>query len=189
MNTIKTNRQHVIEIAANLFFVKGYHLTSMDEVVRESRVSKSNIYYHFKTKEELAIGILKWRISFLDQCIQEIQSNQAWNVQEKIMYLYQLFRDKNGEEGGCPLITLYLQASQQSKQIKKIIRGFFKDLFLSIEKIINIGIGNKEIKKDQEGHKLASFIVSSLEGSLLLSDITSDSQHLDHSLENVLNTI
>ncbi|WLR43410.1 TetR/AcrR family transcriptional regulator [Bacillus carboniphilus] len=185
MNTNKTNKQHVIEVAANLFFLRGYHLTSMDEVVKESGVSKSNIYYHYKTKEELAIGVLKWRISFLDQSIYEIESNQESNVQEKIRSLYQLFKDKNGKEGGCPFITLYLQAAQQSSVINHTVKEFFENLFPSIENIITNG---KEMKK-RENQKLASFVLSSLEGALLLSEITSNTQHLDYSLEQVLKSI
>ncbi|MGQ0513695.1 TetR/AcrR family transcriptional regulator, partial [Bacillus sp. D-CC] len=47
------NQKRVIEVAATLFLEKGFAYTSMDELVRVSKVSKSNVYYHFSNKEVL----------------------------------------------------------------------------------------------------------------------------------------
>ena len=44
------NRTKAVEVAAQLFLRQGYAYVSMDEVVRVSGVSKSNIYYHFKNR-------------------------------------------------------------------------------------------------------------------------------------------
>ena len=52
------NQKRVIEVAATLFLEKGFAYTSMDELVRVSKVSKSNVYYHFSNKEVLLEGSL-----------------------------------------------------------------------------------------------------------------------------------
>ncbi|WP_370570235.1 TetR/AcrR family transcriptional regulator [Paenibacillus sp. JCM 10914] len=54
----KSNRDTVLQVAAHLFLTKGYQLTSMDEIVDHCKVSKTNIYYHFKSKEELLLQII-----------------------------------------------------------------------------------------------------------------------------------
>jgi AcrR family transcriptional regulator len=57
MNTSSApNREHVVSVAARLFLLRGVTNTSMEDGVRESGVSKSNIYYHFKSKSDLLAG-------------------------------------------------------------------------------------------------------------------------------------
>lgn len=57
------NRTKAVEVAAQLFLRQGYSYVSMDEVVRVSGVSKSNIYYHFKNKEELLQAVVQYWIA------------------------------------------------------------------------------------------------------------------------------
>lgn len=57
------NRTKAVEVAAQLFLRQGYAYVSMDEVVRVSGVSKSNIYYHFKNKEELLQAVVQFWIA------------------------------------------------------------------------------------------------------------------------------
>jgi AcrR family transcriptional regulator len=181
MKKQSSNKDHVIEVASDLFLKNGYHLTSMDEVVKISNVSKSNIYYHFTNKEELAIGVLKWRMSQFEEQIQSIMTDSNMTIVKKLAYLYDLIARngcENQSEGGCPFISLYLQASQQSNAIKKLIAQFFGELVPVIEKMLKAGVQSKEIKKEIDTQKTARFIISSLEGALMLSEITSDPQYM-----------
>ena len=57
-NYKRSNKNRVIETAASLFLKVGYTYTSMDEVVQQSGVSKSNVYYHFSSKEELLLAVI-----------------------------------------------------------------------------------------------------------------------------------
>ncbi len=46
-----------MESAQNLFSTKGYHETSMDDIVEKSGLSKGAIYGHFESKDELFIAV------------------------------------------------------------------------------------------------------------------------------------
>ena len=50
-------RDKIIDAAETLFSRNGYYDTSMDEIVRESGLSKGAIYGHFKSKEELFVAL------------------------------------------------------------------------------------------------------------------------------------
>jgi AcrR family transcriptional regulator len=51
-------RDQILDAAARLIHIKGYHATSLDDVLRESGVGKGNFYYYFKSKEDLGHAIL-----------------------------------------------------------------------------------------------------------------------------------
>jgi AcrR family transcriptional regulator len=46
-------RAELLRVARELFAERGYHGTSIDEIVERSRTSKGALYHHFRSKEEL----------------------------------------------------------------------------------------------------------------------------------------
>lgn len=50
-------RDKILEAAEVLFSRKGYYDTSMDEIVKESGLSKGGIYEYFSSKEELFLAL------------------------------------------------------------------------------------------------------------------------------------
>ena len=51
-------REELINAAARLFLKKDFAAISMDEVAEKAGVAKGTLYLYFKTKEELALGVL-----------------------------------------------------------------------------------------------------------------------------------
>src|SRR5713226_6764063 len=52
-------RDQILDAAACLIHLQGYHGTSLDDVLRESGVGKGNFYYYFKSKEDLGFAIIE----------------------------------------------------------------------------------------------------------------------------------
>jgi len=52
------NRVRILDAAARLFHRRGFQPTSLDEIVAASGVCRSNLYYHFASKEELGLAVL-----------------------------------------------------------------------------------------------------------------------------------
>ena len=53
------NRDKVLDAAVAAFGQKGYEATSVDELLATAGVSPSNFYYHFDSKEKLALEVLE----------------------------------------------------------------------------------------------------------------------------------
>jgi AcrR family transcriptional regulator len=52
-------RQRLLEAALDLFVRRGFHATSVDDVVAEAHTSKSAFYEHFRSKEECYCHLLE----------------------------------------------------------------------------------------------------------------------------------
>src|SRR2546428_13766281 len=64
-------RDQILDAAARLIHLQGYHCTWLDDVLRESGVSKGNFYYYFKSKEDLGYAILDQFVEvFLERTIE-----------------------------------------------------------------------------------------------------------------------
>ena len=44
--TLAERKQHILEAALICFARKGYHQTTMDDIVHEARLSKGGVYVH-----------------------------------------------------------------------------------------------------------------------------------------------
>lgn len=57
MTTKPTTKEQILQAALACFSDKGYHRTTMDDIVAESGLSKGALYWHFKSKRELFIAL------------------------------------------------------------------------------------------------------------------------------------
>ncbi len=56
-----SKREELIQGALSVFYREGFHATGMDRVASETGVSKTAIYKHFRTKEDLILAALRLR--------------------------------------------------------------------------------------------------------------------------------
>lgn len=54
----RDTRQRIQDVALELFVEQGYEKTSLREIADRLDVTKAALYYHFKTKEDILIGIV-----------------------------------------------------------------------------------------------------------------------------------
>jgi AcrR family transcriptional regulator len=50
-------RAQILDAAQRCFGAKGYHAATMDDLVRASGLSKGSLYWHFRSKEEVFLGL------------------------------------------------------------------------------------------------------------------------------------
>ncbi|EKX66905.1 TetR/AcrR family transcriptional regulator [Streptomyces ipomoeae] len=52
-------RQRIQDVALELFAEQGYEKTSLREIAERLEVTKAALYYHFKTKEDILVGLFE----------------------------------------------------------------------------------------------------------------------------------
>ena len=55
----ETTKRRILEVAAKAFAEKGYDGTSLNDVIRDARATKGGFYFHFPSKEALALEVLR----------------------------------------------------------------------------------------------------------------------------------
>jgi TetR/AcrR family transcriptional regulator, cholesterol catabolism regulator len=53
-----TRLEEVLQRAANIFFAKGFHATSIEDVARDVGILKGSLYYYIKSKDDLLFQLL-----------------------------------------------------------------------------------------------------------------------------------
>ncbi|MCI1072197.1 TetR/AcrR family transcriptional regulator [Lactococcus lactis] len=189
MKTYKiSNKQRVIEVAANLFIQKGYTYTSMDEVVQKSEVSKSNVYYHFSNKEELLLAVIDYWIDAYQIKIEEMLEQNNLSLKKRMVNFLNSLGDsveQRNYQGSCPFITFIIQTPKDDLIVQEKVNGFFDYLILICTDLIEQGIEANELKPDINAKEVAELFVNNLEGALFLAEIKKNKQLITATAESL----
>jgi AcrR family transcriptional regulator len=83
-------RQQILSAATELFPVKGFEATSIDDIVEKANVVKGTFYYHFKSKDELLLAL---RQSSLAASAKHVTQSLA-NGTSPLSILFELFGER-----------------------------------------------------------------------------------------------
>lgn len=66
-------RDELVRKALTVFYANGFHATGMDKLVAETGISKTSMYKHFRTKEDIILATLQLRdTNFRDWLYQRV---------------------------------------------------------------------------------------------------------------------
>ena len=95
-------RTRLIETATKLAYGRGFRETSLADIAEVARVPVGNVYYYFKTKEELAEAVMERRL-------EEFRAARAewdrWSSPKERLLAFVDSIQANREQlarGGCP---------------------------------------------------------------------------------------
>lgn len=76
-------RKMIIDVAVKLFAAKGYHATSIQEIVEKCEIAKGSFYNYFKSKEELLISIFKYFHETAKNSLLKVENDSSLTEREK----------------------------------------------------------------------------------------------------------
>ncbi|MDT0306689.1 ScbR family autoregulator-binding transcription factor [Streptomyces sp. DSM 44917] len=80
-------RAEILRAAGELFAQHGYHATSVQDVADRTGMTKGAVYFHFSSKEELALALATAHSASLPPLIREVQAKglDALHTAEEIL--------------------------------------------------------------------------------------------------------
>jgi TetR/AcrR family transcriptional regulator, transcriptional repressor for nem operon len=171
-------RDQILDAAARLIHLQGYHCTSLDDVLRESGVGKGNFYYYFKSKEELGYAIID-RVfeGFIERTLQPIFGNSSSDPISQIRaFLDRVLEHqrKSNCMGGCPMGNLASELSDVHEGFRQRLAGIFVDWRSRLAEALRLGQALGLVRPECQPAAVAQFLVAALEGAILLTKVTKD---------------
>ena len=102
----QTKRDELVRRALEVFYRNGFHSTGMDMLAAECGVSKTSIYKHFRTKEDLILAVLRLRDENFRNWLFRRMDELGSTAQEKLLAMFDALDEWFGERGfrGCMFI-------------------------------------------------------------------------------------
>lgn len=132
-----TKREELIRKALEVFYRNGFHATGMDMLVRETGVSKTSMYKHFRTKEDLILAALRLRDENIRNWMVRRVEELATAPQDRLIAVFDWLGEwfKSPEFQGCMFIKASAEYQDpthpihaQSAEHKRLIADYFEDL-------------------------------------------------------------
>lgn len=160
------SKQKVIATTVRLLRRQGLSSTGINRIIRESRSPRGSIYFHFPGgKEELTVEALRSAQRTVVERMQSAMAGRRSTAQALRRVVRDYVEDLRGSgyEFGCPIASVTLDVSAESPRIRTVCAEIFGDWQSRIRQALE-----RDGYARKEADALAEFILSSLEGALIL---------------------
>jgi TetR/AcrR family transcriptional regulator, transcriptional repressor for nem operon len=183
-------RQEIIRKAAPIFNQRGYNGAALSDLMRATGLEKGGIYRHFESKEALAAEAFDyaWQQTF-DARIHDLDTIP--NTVDRLKQLAANFVERRGLiPGGCPLLNTAIDTDDGNVVLRERARKALRGWQEYVASLISAGIRAREIRSTIDAKKVATLMISSLEGAVMVYRLERNEEalhavraHLDRYLE------
>jgi len=171
---VKKRKTRIIKAALACFSRKGYHRTTMDDIVAESGLSKGGVYWHFKSKKELFMAAFTEALggSPEDMAIPILES--PGSAADKLHMVLQLFTQMSTDsltQEMAPLLLEVLIQNIREGEVREVAAQSLYRYRDPLARMIGAGIEAGEFAP-VDPETLASILIATYDGLMLqwLSD-------------------
>lgn len=167
------NQTRLLQAAERTTYRFGFGNTAIADIAKEAGVPLGNVYYYFKSKDEIGDAIVELRVSRFRKLLQEF--DKAGSPKERLCAFVQI-KIKNREElarNGCPVGTLCSELRKLGGAAARKSRILFATALDWMEKQF------REIGKGADSRGLAVHLLSATQGVSVLAHTFHDSSLIE----------
>jgi len=130
-------RDHLIEVATELFNRCGYHASGIDRVIAEAGVAKTTLYRHFRTKEDLIVAVLQRIDAQYRERLRAAVDRLAGEPKQKLLASFDVLEDwfRGNSFYGCPFMSAASEYNVRTSPVfqvvmlhKRLMIAYFEEL-------------------------------------------------------------
>jgi TetR/AcrR family transcriptional regulator, transcriptional repressor for nem operon len=172
--------QKLIEATITLMSSRGFDAMGIHSILEAANVSKSNFYYHFKSKEDLCLAALDAMAEyFFSQYLDPVLLNKSMSPRKRLEKFLRSLADKMESascQSGCPFVNLATETSDFLPAFRERISLFFERYQKSLAQCIQEGIERGEFRSDVSPALAAQLLLASVNGTMVLTKVHKNPQ-------------
>ena len=145
----ENTKDRILNVAYEKFLKYGFFKVSMDSIVQELKTSKSSLYNHFASKEDLVMAVVEKINSEINHNVEVIIKNNDFTFREKLVSISKFTRSMFSKVSEVFLEDLELSkpgvGEYYEKERNARIQKYYRRLF---ETGVEEGLVRKDIKID-----------------------------------------
>ncbi len=179
----------IIRKAAAIFNQRGYSGARLSELMEETGLEKGGIYRHFDSKEDLAVAAFDYSWSEIKQrrlaMLDEISTPLG-----KLRGMIDNFVTRpSAVPGGCALMNTAIDTDDGNPVLRAHARAALHEWLHYLEELVRQGIAQGEMDAKASPAGIASIIVATLEGSLMMSRLSGNRTAMTQAREHLHKTL
>jgi AcrR family transcriptional regulator len=179
----RASRERIVERAAELFAERGIAATSVDEVLAAAGAGKGQFYHYFRGREELAAAAVGFRcaqvVAGLTEALGAVSSLAGL---EQALAGFAAGFEQMGMPG-CPIGTLATEVAGRNEEARLQAAAGFDAWELLLAGALERMRQGGELRADAPPAVLATGLLASIEGGMVLSQTRQDMTSLRVAVE------
>jgi TetR/AcrR family transcriptional repressor of nem operon len=187
MSKGEQTRERILARSAQLFNRQGYFGASLADIMRETGLEKGGIYNHFSSKEQLALESFDYAYELVQQRVRQALSGK-FDAIERLLAIVSVFQSEVEDPpvaGGCPILNTAIEADDANELLRDRARSAMDDWRATIHRIVNKGIERQQIRPGVDADEVASILIATLEGALMLSNLYREPRHMQRTADHI----
>lgn len=163
----KETRAAIIHGAATAFEQRGYGSTSLAQVSAAAGVTKGALYFHFDSKEALAVAIIEAQHKASVDAARKLLIDHVPGLRALVLMTYELARQLRDD----PTVSAGVRLTIEAANFQTPVSAPYLDWIVACEEFLNQGIIDGDVVPDLDVYAVAHFITSAFTGVQLVSDV------------------
>jgi AcrR family transcriptional regulator len=160
-------RSQILQAAMGCFAEKGYHLTTMDDIVAASGLSKGSIYWYYKSKKEILMAMLEESFAEMAEATAGILDDPTISAGERLRRFMEVSMESAAEFGELTAVLIdFWSASRHDEDFNQLMAGLYGPFFKALVGLIEEGIQSGEFRPANAAH-LAASLMSAGDGLIM----------------------
>lgn len=173
-------RDRLVHAAMRLFHEKGYQSTSIADLLKEAGANAGSMYHFFPTKQDLLVAVLEGYRTGIHPMLLAPAWEGVDDPIERIFALLARYRELLETSDcfyGCPIGSLALELHEPDPPVRALLAANFDAWTAAIEGCI--ADAGPRLPPDVDPRQLATFVLTTMEGGVMLSRTHRDLEPFD----------
>jgi TetR/AcrR family transcriptional repressor of nem operon len=187
-----SNRQTLLKHGLSLVHERGFAGSSVRDIVQAAGVPQGSFTNHFASKEAFGLEVLELYHLAAREVISTTLSNPALSPLRRLRAWCesQLERLKSHDmRRGCLYGNFSVEASEHSEAIRRRVAEMLRQTQDSIAQCLEAAVAAGELPPETETSDVASFLLSSLQGAIVVSKAERSAEPVERCLRVVFSAL
>ncbi|MER8694053.1 TetR/AcrR family transcriptional regulator [Mesorhizobium opportunistum] len=169
-------RNKVLDVAEASFQSRGYHASSLGDLMAAAGVSGGALHHHFPTKKALALTVIEERVAAAVEATWIAPVKAAASVREGVRAVFEAVAAELEQQGfvrGCPLNNLAHELSLADPEFRTALAGIFSEWRQAIADKIR---ADQQAGREQgtDAQRFAALVVATYSGAMSMAKTAQD---------------
>lgn len=174
-------RATIISGAANVFQTKGYLGTSMTDICAFAGVTKGALYFHFTSKEDIALAVIAAQHEASISIVNSLRSADISGLEALLIMSVELAKQIMND----PVVSAGIRLTMEAANFSVPVISPYTDWITVCEEFLRRAINDGDVSPTENVETIAHFIIPAFTGVQLVSDVLTYRQDLFRRIEEM----
>jgi TetR/AcrR family transcriptional repressor of nem operon len=168
MTRINTKRTRLTAAARQLIHATGYTQTTLADIAQAAKVPLGNVYYYFKTKQDLAQAVIEEQLHEFKELSTELDKKSDPHARIDGFLNMLVLESKAIAAHGCPIGGLCTELNKSDEQLAKKANALMQAQLDWLTRQF------RQMGKAEEASELSLQLLAQLQGATVLAHVFKD---------------